>query len=47
MEDEAAFSDQIRRVRAGDEAAAAELVGRYEREVRLEVRIQLRMRDSR
>jgi RNA polymerase sigma-70 factor (ECF subfamily) len=43
-EDHAAF---IRRVRAGDEAAAAELVRRYEAEVRLEIRTRLRLRDPR
>ena len=35
------FSDLIRRVRAGDEAAAAELVRRYEPAIRRAVRIRL------
>src|SRR5262249_34749422 len=33
------FSDFIRRIRAGDEAAAAELVRKYEAAIRLEVRM--------
>jgi DNA-directed RNA polymerase specialized sigma24 family protein len=37
-----AFEDLIRRVRAGDEAAAAELVRRYETLVRRTVRLRLR-----
>jgi RNA polymerase sigma-70 factor (ECF subfamily) len=41
------YADFIRRVRAGDEGAAAELVRRYEREIRMEVRVWLRMRDPR
>jgi RNA polymerase sigma factor (sigma-70 family) len=36
------FQDLIRRVRARDEAAAAELVGRYESAIRRVVRIHLR-----
>ena len=41
------YTDLIRRLRAGDAEAAAELVRRYEPEIRLEVRAWLRMRDSR
>jgi RNA polymerase sigma-70 factor (ECF subfamily) len=37
----------IARIRAGDEQAAAELVRRYEPEIRLEVRTWLRLRDPR
>ncbi len=48
MEDEEAlFAAMIGRVRAGDEAAAAELVRRFEPEIRLEIRMRLRMRDAR
>lgn len=36
------FTDLIVRIRAGDEAAAAELVRRYEPEIRREVRFHLR-----
>lgn len=36
------FQDLVRRVRAGDEAAAAALVRRYEPEIRREVRLRLR-----
>lgn len=43
--DRADFGDLVRRVRAGDDQAAAELVRQYEPAVRLEVR--LRLRDSR
>jgi RNA polymerase sigma-70 factor (ECF subfamily) len=43
-EDYAGF---IRRVRAGDEQAAAELVRHFETEIRLEVRTWLRLRDQR
>jgi RNA polymerase sigma-70 factor (ECF subfamily) len=39
------YSDFIRRVRAGDERAAEELVRRYEAEIRLEVRGWLRLRN--
>ena len=46
-EDTADYSDFIRRIRAGDARAAEELVRRFEREIRLEVRTNLRMRDSR
>jgi RNA polymerase sigma-70 factor (ECF subfamily) len=41
------YSDFLRRLRAGDEAAAAELVRRYEPEIRLEVRTWLRLRHPR
>src|SRR5437588_9387218 len=41
MSDDNAFADLIRRVRAGDELAAAELVKRYEPAIRLEVRLRL------
>jgi RNA polymerase sigma factor (sigma-70 family) len=41
------YADFIRRVRAGDERAAAELVKKYESEIRLEIRVWLRMRDPR
>src|SRR5437588_6308118 len=37
----------VRRVRAGDQEAAAELVRRYEPEIRLEVRTWLRLRNPR
>jgi DNA-directed RNA polymerase specialized sigma24 family protein len=40
----AEHAEFIRRVRAGDEEAAAELVRRYEAEIRLEVRTWLRLR---
>jgi RNA polymerase sigma factor (sigma-70 family) len=43
--DEESFLGFIKRVRAGDEQAAAELVRQYEPEIRREVR--LRLRDSR
>jgi RNA polymerase sigma factor (sigma-70 family) len=36
------FADFVRRIRAGDAGAAAELVRRYEAAVRLEVRVRLR-----
>jgi RNA polymerase sigma factor (sigma-70 family) len=39
------YADFIRRIRDGDEEAAAELVRRYEPEIRLEVRGWLRMRN--
>ena len=45
MTDDEAFRDLIRRVRAGDQAAAADLVRRYEPEIRRVVR--LRLGDSR
>jgi RNA polymerase sigma-70 factor (ECF subfamily) len=41
MSDDQAFADFIRRIRAGDEAAAAELVRRYEPTIRIEVRARL------
>src|SRR6059058_2495721 len=41
MSDDNAFADLIRRIRAGDELAAAELVKRYEPAIRLEVRLRL------
>jgi RNA polymerase sigma-70 factor (ECF subfamily) len=41
MAAEAPFADFIRRIRAGDAAAAVELVRRYEAVVRLEVRVRL------
>jgi RNA polymerase sigma-70 factor (ECF subfamily) len=41
------YADLIRRIRAGDEQAAAELVRLYEPEIRLEVRTWLRLRDPR
>jgi RNA polymerase sigma-70 factor (ECF subfamily) len=39
---ETPFAEFLRRVRAGDESAAAELVRRYEPALRLEIRIRLR-----
>ena len=42
MSDDTAFSDFIRRIRAGDEQAARELVERYEPVIRREVRMRLR-----
>ena len=47
MDDDALFTDLIRRVQSGDEEAAAELVQQYEPQVRREVRMRLRMRDAR
>ena len=44
MSDEATFIDFIRRIRAGDEQAARELVERYEPLVRREVRLQIQDR---
>jgi RNA polymerase sigma-70 factor (ECF subfamily) len=41
------YLEFIRRVRAGDEQAAADLVRRYEPEIRLEIRVWLRLRDPR
>jgi RNA polymerase sigma-70 factor (ECF subfamily) len=46
-EDEDDYAGFIRRLRAGDESAAEELVRRYEPEIRLETRVMLRMRDAR
>jgi RNA polymerase sigma-70 factor (ECF subfamily) len=40
--DAATFADFLRRVRAGDAEAAAELVRRYEAAIRMEVRLRLR-----
>jgi RNA polymerase sigma-70 factor (ECF subfamily) len=45
MADDSTFAEFLRRVRAGDEQAAAELVRRYESAVRVEVR--MRLADSR
>src|SRR5262245_18622455 len=42
MAEENAFTDFIRRIRAGDEQAAVELVRRYEPAIRREVRFRLR-----
>jgi RNA polymerase sigma-70 factor (ECF subfamily) len=41
MADDTTFADFLRRIRAGDEQAAAELVHRYEAAVRLAVRMRL------
>src|SRR5262245_18580419 len=41
MADDETFADFLRRVRTGDEQAAAELVRRYESAVRIEVRVRL------
>jgi RNA polymerase sigma-70 factor (ECF subfamily) len=41
MADETTFADFLRRIRAGDEQAAAELVRRYEAAVRLAARMRL------
>ena len=41
MADSESFADFIRRLRAGDEQAAAELVERYERVIRCEARLRL------
>jgi RNA polymerase sigma-70 factor (ECF subfamily) len=41
MADEDAFAEFIRRIRAGDEQAAAEMVRRYEPLIRREIRLQL------
>ena len=45
MADDSTFVDFLRRIRAGDEQAASELVRRYEPAIRLEVR--MRLADSR
>jgi RNA polymerase sigma-70 factor (ECF subfamily) len=42
MSEDATFSDFIRRVRAGDDQAAQELVARYEPVIRREVRLRLK-----
>jgi RNA polymerase sigma-70 factor (ECF subfamily) len=47
MTSEEEFRDLVERVRRGDEQAAAELVRRYEPEIRLEVRVRLRLRHPR
>jgi RNA polymerase sigma-70 factor (ECF subfamily) len=47
LPDETEYAEFIRRVRAGDERAAEDLVRRYEPEIRLEVRTWLRLRDPR
>jgi RNA polymerase sigma-70 factor (ECF subfamily) len=44
MTEDPSFAEFLRRVRGGDEEAAAELVRRYEPMVRLEVRLRLRDR---
>jgi RNA polymerase sigma-70 factor (ECF subfamily) len=44
MSDDPSFADLIRRVRAGDEAAAAELVKRYEPAIRRSARLRLNPR---
>ena len=41
MSEDTAFMDLIRRVRAGDEQASAELVRRYEPAIRIAVRVRL------
>ena len=41
MSNDQAFTDLIRRVRSGDQRAAAELVQQYEPEIRREVRVRL------
>src|SRR5947208_3012046 len=41
MSDDGTFADFVRRIRAGDEQAAAELVRKYEPLIRREVRLQL------
>lgn len=41
MPPETSFTEFVRRIRAGDEQAAAELVSRYERAIRREVRMRL------
>jgi RNA polymerase sigma factor (sigma-70 family) len=41
MADDTTFADFLRRIRAGDEQAAAELVRRYEPAIRMEVRMRL------
>ncbi|HLJ91755.1 MAG TPA: ECF-type sigma factor [Gemmataceae bacterium] len=44
MADATSFTDLLRRVRGGEQSAAAELVRRYEPEIRTEVRLWLRRR---
>jgi RNA polymerase sigma factor (sigma-70 family) len=41
MPDDATFAEFIRRIRSGDEQAAAELVRRYESAIRMEVRLHV------
>ncbi len=41
MSNDLAFADLIRRVRSGDQSAAAEIVQQYEPEIRREVRVRL------
>src|SRR3954454_24985367 len=41
MDDEPSFAEFLRRVRAGDDSAAAELVRRYEPALRLEIRLRM------
>lgn len=41
------YAEFIRRIRAGDDRAAEELVHRYEPEIRLEIRSRLRLRNPR
>jgi DNA-directed RNA polymerase specialized sigma24 family protein len=41
MHDDGVFSEFLRRIRSGDEQAAAEMVKRYEPVVRMEVRLRL------
>src|SRR6516225_2449212 len=41
MSEQATFTDFVRRIRAGDEQAAAELVRQYEPLIRREIRLQL------
>jgi RNA polymerase sigma-70 factor (ECF subfamily) len=41
------YVEFIRRIRAGDERAAEDLIRRYESEIRLEIRTMLRLRDPR
>src|SRR5215471_15985968 len=45
MSSDPPFAGFIRRIRQGDEQAAAELVRRYEPAIRLEVRMRLRRND--
>src|SRR5437764_14469760 len=47
MSEEKARADFARRLRAGDEQAAAEFVRRYEPVIRSRVRVWLRMQDAR
>jgi RNA polymerase sigma factor (sigma-70 family) len=47
MSEAQAFRDLIQRVRGGDEAAAAEIVRRYESTIRLAIRVRLQQSDLR